>query len=182
VSALYDAKSAECRVTTYREGALAAMGHDLVLRFTDLRIEVRADLSIEARVRADSIAVIGSLEKGTVNEGKPSPDDRRNIERDAKEKVLEASRYPEAIFRSRSVKAEGEGWRITGYLDLHGAVRDLAFTVERRDGKAVAKFSVNQPAFNIKPFKAALGALRVKPDVDVEVSTPLPAPAEAAKA
>jgi hypothetical protein len=174
----FDASNAEIAVSTYREGAFAAMGHDLRLRFTSFTIEVRDDLSIEARAKASSLELVGAIENGAVRSGKPSGGDRASIERDGREKVLEASRYPEIVFRSRSVKGEGDGWQVSGHLDLHGAVRDLSFRVERRDGRAVARFGVSQPAFHIKPFRAPLGVLKVKPDLDVEVSAPLPADAE----
>jgi hypothetical protein len=36
----------------------------------------------------------------------------------------------------------------------------------------VAEIKLHQPDFGIKPFTAALGALKVKPDVVVRVSVP----------
>jgi hypothetical protein len=36
----------------------------------------------------------------------------------------------------------------------------------------VVELKLHQPDFGIKPFSAALGALRVKPDVMIRVSVP----------
>ena len=44
----------------------------------------------------------------------------------------------------------------------------------------MARFPLDQTAFHIKPFRALMGALRVKPQVVVEISVPWP-PAVAAR-
>ena len=50
----------------------------------------------------------------------------------------------------------------------------MAFTAERRGDRAVARLTVNQPGFRGKPFRAMMGALRVKPEIVIELSAPLP--------
>jgi polyisoprenoid-binding protein YceI len=60
----------------------------------------------------------------------------------------------------------------SGLLDLHGVVRDVKFTAERRGDRVVAHITLNQTDFRIKPFRAMMGALRVKAEVLFEVSAP----------
>jgi hypothetical protein len=168
---------AACTVYVYREGALAAIGHDLALRVGDLRIEVEGaagtrGLRVEASCQAASVRVAGALRRGAVDESQPSAGDRTEIERNIACEVLETDRYPVASFRSSSVEPAGSGYRIAGSLDLHGVRAAIGFTAERRGDRLVARFPLDQTAFHIKPFRALMGALRVKPQV--EISVPLP--------
>ena len=160
---------ADCFVYVYREGALSAIGHDLKLRVTDFTIEIGDGPSVQARFRADSLRVVGVLRGGTVDEREPSAKDRKEIEGNIAREVLEAGKYPEIAFRSKSV----ESARVTGSLDLHGVRRDIAFEARQEGDCWLARIPIHQPDFRIKPFKALLGALRVKPEVLVEVSVPV---------
>ncbi|HEY0513398.1 MAG TPA: YceI family protein [Thermoanaerobaculia bacterium] len=159
-------------VYVYREGALSAVGHDLKLRIADFKLEIGGEPLIQAELRADSLRVAGVLKGGTVDEREPSARDRREIEGNIAREVLEAGRYPLISFRSSSVETTGEEARVTGRLELHGVVREIAFPVRLYAGRAVARVTIDQPAFGIKPYRAFLGALRVKPEVVVEVSAP----------
>jgi YceI-like protein len=168
----FDASTGECFVTTYREGLFSALGHDLKLRVTDFRILLDAGFSIQAEFRADSLRVVGSLKDGRVDELEPGPKDRESIHASIVNEVLEARKFPAVKFRSTAVEKAGDRYAVRGRLDLHGRERDVQFTVETGAGRAVAKVSVHQPDFGIQPYRALLGALRVKPDVLVEVSVP----------
>ena len=159
-------------VYVYREGALAAVGHDLKLRITDFKLEVGGEPLIQAELRADSLRVLGSLKNGALDESEPSPRDRRDIERSIAREILEAGRYPVISFRSSAVEKTADGARVTGRLELHGVVREIAFAVRLDAGRAETRVAVEQPAFGIKPYRAFLGALRVKPEVVVEVIVP----------
>jgi YceI-like domain len=162
----------DCFVYVYREGALSAVGHDLELRITDFKLEVGGEPAIQAEFRAGSLRVAGVLKGGAVDEREPSARDRREIEGNIEREVLEAGRHPLISFRSLAVERTGEEARITGLLELHGVVREIAFPVRLYAGRAVARVTLDQKAFGIKPYRALLGALRVKPEVVVEVSVP----------
>ena len=166
--AVFGPGQADCFVYVYREGALSAVGHDLKLRVTDFTIEVGEEASVQARFRADSLRVVGVLRGGTVDEREPSAKDRKEIEGNIAREVLEAGRYPEIFFSSKSV----ESARITGSLDLHGVRRDVSFEARQEGDRWAARVPIHQPDFRIKPYRALLGALRVKPEVVVEVSVP----------
>jgi polyisoprenoid-binding protein YceI len=158
----YDASSASCIVFTYREGLLAAVGHDLRLAVTRFTIDVGAADAIDARFAADSLRV----------ENDVSEHDRRTIERNAREDVLDARRFPELRFRSTEVVRDGHIARIAGELTLHGATRPMTFEA-RDDGQHwIAEVRLDQRQFGIKPFTAMLGTLRVRADVLVRVSLP----------
>lgn len=163
---------ADCFVYVYREGALSAVGHDLKLRVTGFTIEVGEEPSVHAELHADSLRVVGVLREGTVDEREPSSRDRKEIEGNIARDVLEAGKYPEITFRSKSVERTGQSARIVGSLDLHGVRRDIAFEARQEGDRWAARVPIHQPDFRIKPYRALLGALRVKPEIVVEVSVP----------
>jgi hypothetical protein len=169
-----------CAVFTFREGAFSALGHDLKLQVADFNIEVGEigeGLAIRASARTDSVRVVGVLRNGRTNdvdERLPLPRDRQTIERKVAQDILESERYRQATFRSTRVEPAGDGYRVVGLLDLHGVVKEVTFTAERKADRAVVHLILNQPDFRIKPFRAMMGALRVKPEVLLEVSVPLP--------
>ena len=170
----FDASNSECFVYVYREGVLAAVGHDLKLRVREFTLMSEQEpLSILAEFHADSLRVIGALKNGTVNENEPSAQDKQEIEKNIARDVLEAQKYPIISFHSTAVEKAGDHqYRISGQLDLHGVTRMFNFTVEQRSGRAEIKVSVHQSDFGIKPYGMFMGALRVKPDVLVEIAVP----------
>lgn len=140
----------------------AAMGHDVDLSVTTVSFEVGDDDSISAEFDADSLQV--------VSEG-PSESDRKDIERNAA-KTLETQKYSKIRFRSTSVVRDGDRAKIDGDLTLHGVTNPIS--VEARDDgtRWTAEVTLDQRKYNIKPFSAMMGALKVKPEVKVTISVP----------
>jgi hypothetical protein len=162
-----------CAVYVFREGALSGLGHDLKLLVTDFALEIEEGPAIRASARTDSLRVAGVLrgsDPGRVDASEPGARDRKEIERNVVRDVLEADRFPVASFHSKQVETTGDGYRVTGTLELHGVAREVTFVVEREGERAVARLSLQQPDFRIKPYRALLGALKVKPEVLIEVS------------
>ncbi|MGZ3404978.1 MAG: YceI family protein [Polyangia bacterium] len=162
---LHDATTAECLVYTYREGLLAAVGHDLCLRVERFTVEVTGEPAapaILARFDATSLRTTGAI----------SPGDARKIERDAADTVLAARRFPTIEFRSTRVVLDGDRAHIDGALTLHGVTRTLAVDAVADAGAWRAEVRLDQRDFGIKPFSAMLGTLRVRPEVLVAIRVP----------
>jgi polyisoprenoid-binding protein YceI len=160
-------------VLVFREGVLSAVGHDLLLRATDLEIGVEpAGTAVRARVAAASLRVAAAMRGGRVLEGALSPGDVRDIEATLRTSVLDAARFPEIRFTSSAVTRVGDGWKVEGTLTLRGTTRPIAFAVRREADRLAADLPLDQPAFGIRPYRAMLGALRVKPEVRVRASIP----------
>ncbi|MCB9730589.1 MAG: YceI family protein [Deltaproteobacteria bacterium] len=169
-----DVSGARCFVYVEREGLAAAVGHDVKLAFPEFTLRVGEDRQVEAVVRTASLEVLGSVDsERRLKERGPSGGDRAEIAKNARTKVLETERYGEARFRSTAVEERRGGYAIRGRLEVHGREREVVVEADERDGELVARFQLHQPDFGIKPFKAMLGALKVKPDVLVEVVVPL---------
>ena len=163
----FDASSAECLVFTYKDGILASIAHDLEIRVERFDLDIdEAPLAVRARFDATSLKVVRALT------GSLTASDHHKIEQTIVDEVLHAHEHPAILFASSAVTPEGEGFRVTGELTLHGRTRPLAFLAAPEGDRMAVTVPVHQPDFGIKPFSAMLGALKVKPDVTVRASVP----------
>lgn len=174
----FDATRADCTVFTYKEGILSAIAHDLEIVVSQFHIEVdEQTLAIRATFASNSLRVRHAIEHG-----KPHPSlrdkDRREIEANIIKDVLKANQYPQIRFQSQEIHSTDANallaYQVKGELELVGVRRTINFPIVRDDSKLVAEVRLHQPDFGIKPYRAALGALKIKPDVLVHVSVPWP--------
>ncbi|MCA9600905.1 MAG: YceI family protein [Myxococcales bacterium] len=169
----FDAHTAECFVYAKREGLLSAVGHDLKLRVAEFHVSVDdARTAVEASFRADSIEVVSAMHGDRPSSERVSDRDRREIEANARFEVLDAKRHPDIAFHSTRVATAGDGWTVEGALRLHGTERSIRVSVKREGSVLVARTTLHQPDFGIRPFRAMLGALKIQPDVGVEIRIP----------
>ena len=120
---LHDASTAECLVYTYREGLLAAVGHDLCLRVERFAVEVTGEAhapSILGRFDAASLRATGDV----------SPADARKIEGNAADDVLGARRFPTIEFRSTRITESGDQYAVDGDLTIGGITHPVTLDVE----------------------------------------------------
>ena len=159
--ATFDAEAVDCRAKVFVEGMASSFGHDATLRVTSLSLDVGEDDGITADFDPASLRVTDDI----------SDSNRRDIERNA-EKVLEPRKYAKIQFRSVSVTREGDRAQVEGDLTLHGVTNRIS--VEARDDGARwnVKIILDQRHYGIKPFSAMLGALKIKPEVEVNISVP----------
>jgi polyisoprenoid-binding protein YceI len=170
----YDQSQADCFVYAFKEGLLAAVGHDVKLRVG--KLEVRADgEQVVATFDPASLTVVTAMRQGAENPGALSDKDKRTIEGYVRDDILHPRRYPKIEFRSREIAAEDDGWDVEGDLTLHGRTRTVKGRVEQRGDRVVGRVRLHQPDFGIEPFKAMLGTLKIQPVVEVELSVPVAA-------
>jgi hypothetical protein len=163
----------ECRVFTFKEGALRALGHDLEFAVRCNRFEIDGDGGIDASFDAASMTVLHAIEDGRPSSSL-SESDKRKIVASATVDVLDVKHYPEIRFRTSKVVREADGFRLSGELRLHGQTRSLEVVTRLVEGKQEAHVRVHQADYGIKPFSAMLGALKIKADVDVHVRAAIP--------
>jgi len=171
--------TATCEVFTFREGVLAAVGHDLKLRAERFEIEAGSH-SVSARFDANSLRVVAAMRGGREDPLGLSERDRQQIETSCAEQVLEARRFPLIIFTSNErvpepgVGAEMRAGSVKGTLALHGHELIGELAIRREGDRAVVEAEIDVRRFGIRPYTAMLGALRVSPLVRVVVTTPWP--------
>lgn len=164
--------NADVLVFTFKEGLLSAIAHDLKIRVTRFSIDVdQATNAITATFDPASLEVVAAMKNGQEAPGSLSDPDRRKIEENIRNDVLQVKKYPEIRFASTSVEEDdATGYRVRGLLTLHGQTREVTFT-SRTDGEGqVAEVKIHQPDFGIQPYSAMLGTLRIKPDVLVRAA------------
>lgn len=132
------------------------------LRVTDLTLDVGDDDSITGEFVTDSLRV--------VSDG-PSEKDRKEIERNA-EKTLGAQKYSTIKFRSTSVARDGDRAKVDGDLTVNGVTNPISVEARKDGDRWNAEVTLDQRKYNIKPFSAMMGALKVKPEVKVHISVP----------
>jgi polyisoprenoid-binding protein YceI len=157
-------------VKAFATGLLSAFGHSPTIMIRDLKGEIRfspetvEQSSIHLVVRADSLAVADNV----------SDKDRREIESQMREQVLETSKYAEIIYDSPSVslKSPADGQSdvvLQGQLTLHGVTRPLKIPAKIAVTgdllRAFGEFSLRQSDYSIKPVSAVGGGLKVKDEV-----------------
>lgn len=171
----YDARDAECRIFTYKEGLLSAVAHDLELVVRSFEIDVADDRSsIQARFDPRSIEVVDAIVDGERSPGTLSPRDKEKIRSNIVTEVIPVKKHPEVRFQSTEVREDEAGLTVSGRLELAGRTNDIVVKATREDGVAVGEVVLHQPDFGIKPYSAMLGTLKIKPDVRVRIRLPLP--------
>jgi hypothetical protein len=160
-------------VRVFKQGLLSAVGHDLALRAATLTIELDEATGRGAvRVDARALKVEHALAGGRPAPSALSRDDIHTIERNIVEDVLEAARWPEIVFQIDAAERAADGARVSGRLSLHGRERPLELRLRKEGDRLRGQVRLEQPDFGIRPFRALLGALKIKPEVVVEVDVP----------
>ena len=173
----YKIDSSHGRLTlrTFREGMASVIGHDLIIDVTRWNGTVNVP-DAGGLARLDFDIDMGSFE---VREGlhgvKPLTDGDREEIKGSIAETLKTGDHRKASFKSRTVKLEGDRATVDGEFTLAGATQPLQITVQGNGGRTfTGKAVVQQTLWGIKPYKAFLGALKVRDTVEIEATVTLP--------
>ena len=165
----------------YREGPLAALGHNHVIAVHGLEGSVRwhpdpARCGVALRFAVAALGVDEPELRTTAGADFATPLDepartgtRRNM---LGPRLLEADRFPEITLVSESISGSASAPRIA--LRAHVAGRDARFDVPAqlwRDAegiRATGAFELRQTTLGLTPFSTLLGALRVADTLQVQ--------------
>lgn len=171
--ARYDAYNSECLLFSFKDGLLSRLAHDLKLQVERFSIEVDEEThAIKATFDPSSVRVACAQVDGRDDPSTLTEGDKKKIADNVAKDVLHVRKHPEIRFDSTNVVQRGEGFAVEGTLQIHGKSRNLQTSIRANGDRWVAEVTVHQPDFGIKPYTAALGALKVKPDVIVRISCP----------
>lgn len=163
----YDASNAQVFIYTFKEGVLSAVAHDLKLTLGRFEIDAEAEV-VTASFDPATIKVVCPRKDGRDNPGVLPQLLYGEIEKNAKNDVLEVSKHAAVKFKSTSITETD----VRGELTLHG--KTVAVTGARKDDATHRAVTIrfDQRDFGIKPYSAMLGTLKIKPEVVVEVRLP----------
>lgn len=169
----------ECLVYTFKEGLLSRVAHDLKLTLQAHRfVWCPRDETLTGRFQTDSLRVVCARVEGQDAPGTLSARDKEKIEETLRSEVLRTVRFPEARLNG-TLRVERPSASFDGEFTLCGVTRPLkakATLDPTGGGTWTLWWDLHQPSFGIKPYRAALGALKVQPDVRVCVQVEDPRP------
>ena len=153
----------------------AKLAHDLTLRATSWSGTLNVDdnpagCSATLTVDPSSIEIVEA--RGGVKS--LSDKDRKDIDKNINEKVLETSKFPELKFESTSVSGSEPNFKAAGNMTIKGTTRPVNVDLNINGSTVTARTSISQKDFGIKPFSAMMGAIKLRDDVDFEVTVNLP--------
>lgn len=162
-------------VHTFRAGMGAKIGHDLVLEAkkwtgtVDIDADNPSASSVEITVDLTSLEIVNA--SGGV---KPLSDkDRGDISKNI-EKTLDTGKHPQVTFKSTSVSGGAPTVTVAGDLTLKGKTRPVTLQVTAAGDQLTGKTTIVQTEFDIKPFSAMMGALKVRDAIELELTCTLP--------
>jgi polyisoprenoid-binding protein YceI len=161
--------SATLSVQTERAGAAAKAGHDLLIRVTSWHAtivvgEAPGEVSLELVADPTSLRV-EEAHGGMMELDKADID---NIHQTIDDEVLHRL---EIAFRSTAATIDGDVIHAEGELTLVGRSAPISFDVRVGDDGALAGSAVvKQTDWELKPYSALFGALKVADEVRVEVN------------
>ncbi len=167
-----DTNSGNLYVYTFKEGLLSKLAHDLLIDITDFKVNLDvpkagfASGNLELEIQANSLKVICALKDGERTDALKEKD-IADIERDMGVKVLHPDKYPTANFCSKAIKEKDGGYRINGDLSLHGVTKSIDFDIDTNGGNLKGMITLLQKDYGIKPFKAMMGTLKIKNEINI---------------
>lgn len=157
------ASSDELHVLVFRGGTAARLGHNHVLRATDLRVDWAASGPV-LRFRLDALAIdppalrerLGAAFASSVD------DEARAGTRANLLKALDAVAHPEVVVRTLQQVGEGGRRAVEAEVTLHGVTRRQWFVVDVQGRRARGELVIRQSDFGIQPFTVLGGLLAVQ--------------------
>jgi hypothetical protein len=156
------------RVFTFKDGILARAAHDLQVRLEQFDIGLEGE-DVHAEFALKSLFVDGPVEGGVVRPEQYDAGKRADVEKAMHGEVLHTDKNPTARFRGKALP-KGEGYAVSGELDLAGKTAPLSFDVQKDGATYRATFEMQPSRWGVAQYKALLGAIRLKDVIRVELA------------
>lgn len=162
-----DASQSKFIVHANRTGIAWFKGHSHRIAVKDFEGTAELDLSVVNPASLQMTVRAASLEE---TDPVFTPDQKKIINKELNEIVLETAKYPEIVFHSTDIKAKVSAGkfdvRIGGDLTLHGVTKHIEIpatvTVSGDTIRAVGKFETDRKEFNVNATEAFHGFVKVK--------------------
>ena len=168
-----NSNSGNVSVYTFKSGLLSKLAHDLLIDVTDFKVNVDvpedgfASGSLGLEIQANSLKVVCAMKDGERQPDTLKEKDIADIEADMAKKVLHPDKYPTVSFSSKAIQINEGGYHVNGELSLHGVTKSVDFDIDTSGGGLKGRFTIIQTDYGIKPFKAMMGTLKIKDEIDV---------------
>lgn len=162
------------RVRTFREGVGRRIGHDLTLEATDWRATVATGAdAIPTAVTLEADPASLRVTEGVGGARPLTGADRETIRDNIVRHVLGRAAIE---FRSRTVAGSSRELEVAGDLTLSGVTRPATLVFSLEAGRrARGVLVIRQSDWGITPYRAFMGALKVRDAVEIAFDVVLPA-------
>ena len=167
-------ESGTLHLLTGVEGKAARMGHDLVLDLPDWSAEADVTDGVPTAVRLRAGLASFAVTSGTGGAKALSDKDRTTIRKNALGS-LRADKHPEVTFSSTPISPSPHGFAVTGDLSIGGRTGPVTVDLAVAGSELTVRGSVVQTQFDVTPYSAMLGALRLRDRIDIAVDVTMPA-------
>jgi hypothetical protein len=147
-------------IFTFKHGLLSRLAHDLRISVPRFDVELRAG-HVRARFDVESARVDGVVVGERVDANKFSRQDTQGIERNMRDFVLHAERFPSVDFEGE-VEEATPGWTVRGRLTMMGRTCELAVPVIRDGSDLVVELDLKPSLWGIPPFTTMGGAIGIE--------------------
>ncbi len=148
------------QVFTFKKGVLSRLAHDLRLTVEHFDVELRNG-RVRARLDVASARVDGVVVGDRVDETKFSRQDTEVIERNMRDAILAADRFP-SIDVEGEVKPAGTGWILSGKLTMVGHTCPIEVPLVRSGSDVVVDIDITPTQWGIRPFTTMGGAIGIE--------------------
>ena len=156
------------QVFTFKDGLLAHAAHDLQIRLEQFEIGLEGE-DVTGEFWLKSLFVDGPVEDGVVHPEKYDAGKRADVENAMHGEVLHTDQNAVARFSGKALP-KGDGFGVSGELQLAGKTEPLSFDVRKERGAYRASFEIQPSRWGIAQYKALLGAIRLKDVVRIELA------------
>jgi polyisoprenoid-binding protein YceI len=147
----------ELLVYTFKQGLLSRVAHDLKLVAEQVEVSQEGG-RVEVWVAADSLRVRCAMKNGREDHRALSEDNRLEIENLISQKILRVEHHPHIRY-SGVVRGE----QAVGTLTMCGVSQPLVLPWLDGHGEVL----LDQRRFGISPYRAMMGALKLKPQLKI---------------
>jgi polyisoprenoid-binding protein YceI len=159
-------ENASLHIKTERHGAARKAGHDLLIEVASwegtLEVAEQGPVSLELGADSGSMQVI----EGTGGVMALTEEDKAEIKKTLENEVLPAGRIEFESSRITSTKDEGR-FSVSGELTMNGNRHPLGFELSVGDEGIMARTTVTQSDWGIKPYSGLFGTLKVRDEIEV---------------
>ena len=153
---------------TFKEGLLAAVAHDL--QFTLEKFDITLDGEVvTGEFQLKSLSLDGPVENGVVKPDQYDAGKRADVHKAMNEDILHTDQHPTAKFTGKAVP-QGDGYNVSGELELAGKKAPLAFAVTKQGGEYRGELEIKPSDWGVAQYKAMLGAIRLKDQVKIALA------------
>jgi polyisoprenoid-binding protein YceI len=164
-----DPAASRFTVQAFATGLLSAFGHNPRISIRDYEGEMEFVPESYEKASVKITLPMGAME--VLDEMKR--DDRKKLETDMYQSVLDVDRFPTAVFESKQIMVQKLSdlvqAHVVGELSFHGVTRDEVIDARVTNMgtmlRASGEFTLRQSDYGIKPVSFAAGALRLKDEL-----------------